>query len=411
MNRFIASKLWLLQNAMMPTGTQTPTAKASSSQNLIFLLLCGGFVVNGIIITFIGPMLPELKEKWLLNDSQAGLFSLVQFSASLTGVFVSSALISAKGFKPAITTGLAMMGIGFAMLDAPTFVLALVASGIYGFGYGLVTPGTNLWVGESYGERRATALNIMNLAWGAGAIVSSPLALLTVHLHRVPSFLYVVAGVCAALAIALLQMPFGKPPREEEAAADEGNATAAGLRVAILLGILFFVYVGTENGTSYWAAEHARRAADWTGNTFTLAPMFFFAGLLFGRGAGAAILLHVREVTVAVGGILLASAGISLFVVAHSATLLFAGALLAGLGLASLYPIFIAWLSKWFGARARKVGGLMFALAAAGASTMPALVGVVSRYANSLRVGLFVPLAGCALMLIAIAMLRPNFRR
>src|SRR5206468_8218136 len=117
---------------MVPTGTQTLLSKRTSSQNLIFLLLCGGFVVNGIIITFIGPMLPVLKEKWLLNDSQAGLFSLVQFSASLTGVFISSALISAKGFKPAITTGLAMLGIGFALLNAPTFALALVASGIYG---------------------------------------------------------------------------------------------------------------------------------------------------------------------------------------------------------------------------------------------------------------------------------------
>jgi len=136
----------LLQNAMMPSETQILPAREKSVQNLIFLLLCGGFIVNGIVITFIGPMIPVLKAKWLLNDSQAGLFSLVQFSASLTGVFFSSALISAKGFKPAITLGLAMLGIGFVLLNAPTFPLALVASGIYGLGYGLATPGTNLWV-------------------------------------------------------------------------------------------------------------------------------------------------------------------------------------------------------------------------------------------------------------------------
>ena len=60
---------------------------------------------------------------------------------------------------------------------------------------------------------------------------------------------------------------------------------------------------------------------------------------------------------------------------------------------------------------AAPVGGVMFALAAAGASTMPALVGVVSRYSGSLRIGLLVPLAGCAVMLVVIALLRPNFRR
>src|ERR1051326_5274219 len=122
-----------------------------------------------------------------------------------------------------------------------------------------------------------------------------------------------------------------------------------------------------------------------------MAPMFFFAGLLGGRGAAAAILLRVKEAIVAVGGILLAAAGELLFLSAHAPTAVFVGAFFTGLGLSSLYPIWVAWLSKWFGARARKVGGVMFALAAAGASTMPALVGVVSRYANdSLRIGLLV---------------------
>jgi fucose permease len=80
------------------------------------------------------------------------------------------------------------------------------------------------------------------------------------------------------------------------------------------------------------------------------------------------------------------------------------------LGLASIYPIYIAWLSKWFGARARKVGGVMFALAAGGASTMPTLVGVLSGYSGSLRIGLLVPLAGCGVMLAVIALLRPQTR-
>src|SRR5207245_3014424 len=135
---------------------------------------------------------------------------------SLAGVLLSSALISAKGFKPAITLGVAMLGIGFALLNAPTFALALVASGIYGLGYGFATPGTNLWVGESYGERRASALNIMNLAWGIGAISSSPLAMLTMRTSLVTPLLYLVGAICAALALVLLRMSFGRPPHDEE---------------------------------------------------------------------------------------------------------------------------------------------------------------------------------------------------
>jgi fucose permease len=395
---------------MMSSKTQTLEIASPSPQSLIFYLLCAGFVVNGIVISLIGPILPMFMAKWGLNDSRAGLFSLVQFSGSFVGVLASSALISSKGFKPAITLGLALLGIGFALLNAPTFALALAASGIYGLGYGFATPGTNLWVGESYGERRASALSIMNLAWGAGAISSSPLAMLAMRTAHVSLLLYVVGALGIALTIVLLQMSFGKPPHEENSAPAGANDKIAGTGVAFLLGILFFVYVGTEVGTSYWAPTHAQRAAAWANNTWALAPMFFFAGLLGGRGAAAAILLRWKEVTVAVGGLFLAATGELIFLAARSRVTLFGAAFVAGLGLASIFPILIAWLSKWYGTRARKVGGVMFALAALGSALMPPLVGVVSRYAGSLRVGLLVPLAGCVVMLTVIGFLRPGGR-
>jgi len=395
---------------MMPLKTQILEKALPSSRSLIFCLLCAGFVLNGIVISFIGPLLPVFMVKWGLDYSRAGLFSLVQFSGSFIGVLVSSPLVSAKGFKPAITLGLAMLGLGFALLNAPTFALALAASGIYGLGYGFATPGTNLWVGEMYGERRASALNIMNLAWGAGAISSSPLAMLTMRTSHVAPLLYVVGALCAALALVLLRMSFGKPLHEVDSTPAGTNSKVAGSGVAVLLGILFFTYVGTEVGTSYWAPAHAQRAATWSSNIWTLSPMFFFAGLLGGRGFAAAILFRLREVTVAVGGVLLAATGELIFLSARSRAALFVGAFLAGLGLASLFPIFIAWLSKWFGVRARRVGGVMFAMAAGGSALMPWFVGVVSRYAGSLRIGLLVPLGGCAIMLAMIGLLRPGAR-
>jgi len=170
------------------------------------------------------------------------------------------------------------------------------------------------------------------------------------------------------------------------------------------------VYVGTENAISGWAAAHAKRAAAWNSNAWILAPTFFFGGLLGGRAAGAAILLRLSETTVAVGGLLLAGLGDFTFLMAQSWPVLFLGAFFAGLGLSSVYPIFIAWLSKWFGARARSVGGVLFALASLGGAAMPPLVGVVSRVTESLRFGLLVPFAGCAVMLTVIALLRPRSR-
>src|SRR5258705_10015208 len=174
---------------MVPSETQALPAQRNSAQNLVFLLLCAGFVVNGIIITFIGPILPIFIAKWKLDDSHAGMFFMTQFVGSFVGVLGSSALISARGFKPAITIGLAMMGVGFALWDARSYFLALCASAFFGLGYGLSTPGTNLWVAETYGDRRASALSVANLAWGVGAISCSPLALLAVKNSHVTGML------------------------------------------------------------------------------------------------------------------------------------------------------------------------------------------------------------------------------
>jgi fucose permease len=392
---------------MMPSETQLLPAKQVTTQNLIFALLCGGFILNGIIITFIGPILPFFKDKWHLDDGHAGLFFATQFIGSFIGVLCSSVLISLRGFKPAITLGLFMMGIGFALFDAPYYALALAASVFFGVGYGLMTPGTNLWVAESYGARRASALNVANLAWGVGATSCSQLVLLATH--HIDGLLYAIGAACCALGLALLRLPFGQAP-QRGGNADAGSTSLTSLGVAALLGVLFFVYVGTENSISGWAAAHAKRAAVWNGNHWILAPTFFFGGLLSGRAAGAAILLRLSETTVAVGGLLLAGLGDFTFLQAQSWPVLFVGAFLAGLGLSSVYPIFIAWLSKWFGPRARSVGGVLFALASLGGAAMPPLVGVVSRVTESLRFGLLVPFAGCVVMLAVIAVLRPRSR-
>ena len=401
---------WLRQNAMMSSKTQTPPAMQTSSRAVIFYLLCFSFILNGLIITFIGTLLPEFRARWGLDDSRAGFFFFTQFSLSLAGVLLSSAVVTAKGFKPAITAGVAMMAIGFALLNSSSFILALAASAIYGLGYGLSVPGTNLWAGESYGQRRASALSLLNLAWGAGAIISAPLAKWMIQTSHVTLFLRVTGALALVLVFFLSQMRFGEPSHVEALTDAAPTFDAAGTSVAALLGVLFFVYVGTEVSTSGWSVTHAQRATAWSGTNYLLTQSFFYAGLLGGRGASAAILLRLKEATVAIGGILLAAAGELLFLSAHSRMALFVGAFFAGLGCSSLFPIYIAWLSKWFGARARKVGGVLFALGAAGSALMPPLVGVVSRFAGSLRIGLLVPLVGCAVMLTVVLLLRPSRR-
>jgi len=136
--------------------------------------------------------------------------------------------------------------------------------------------------------------------------------------------------------------------------------------------------------------------------------MFFWAGLLSGRAISALLLTRVKETWLVIPGLLLSATGTTWLLLAGTRAQVILGVVLAGFGLASVYPIFISWLSKWYGERARRLGGVMFSMAAVGGATMPWMVGFVSQHANSLRVGLLVPVCGCAAMIVLVTVLRPR---
>jgi len=206
------------------------------------------------------------------------------------------------------------------------------------------------------------------------------------------------------LVLGLLFVSFGVQKHEKDVPAASTPSSAIGQGVTFSLAVMFFIYVAMENGIGIWSAEYAKRLANGITGMTTLAPMFFYAGLTSGRAAAPLILRRLPERNIVVGALSLAAAATALLIVSRSLPVATVAVFLAGLGCASVYPIFIAWLSRWYGARAKKIGGILFALASLGGSAGPGLIGAVSQYSGSLRVGLLVPLI-CATILICLALL------
>jgi FHS family glucose/mannose:H+ symporter-like MFS transporter len=372
----------------------------------IFLFV--GFVVTGVVTTILGPILPVFIARWSLDDAHAGFFFTMQFAGSLAGSGLSSFLLSRRGYRTALVAGYALMAAGIACLNLSNHTVVLAATAVYGAGFGLVIPGTNLWVGENSGAKRSSALTVLNLAWSAGSL-SCPLLIMSgVRSGHLGNLLLGIAAVSTAFMVCFLLL--SDSSLSTQSAKNEADAApqTSSLWIAAALGLLFFIYVGTENGISGWAAAFSKRMAGPDTGAWELAPMFFWAGLLAGRVLGPLIFLNLKESHVAISGLVTAALGVATVIRADIRPVALAGVAIAGLGLSTLYPIFISWLSLHFGIRARQVGGAMFALAALGGASLPWLVGLVSSRSGSLRVGLLVPLAGCALMLVLVATL---FRR
>jgi FHS family glucose/mannose:H+ symporter-like MFS transporter len=267
-------------------------------------------------------------------------------------------------------------------------------------------PGTNMWVSEAGGEKRAAALNFLNFAWGTGALACPTLVLYAVKANLLPLLLYVVAAASCLLGVVLWKMPFETTAERKADAVPEAAPSSLKVWITAALAGLFFIYVGVENGVGGWVAAYTKRLDVPGGNSWALASTFFYGTLLAGRGLATAILLRVHDKWVALTGLLLATTGSLLLLQSHSTRTAIVGAAIAGLGLASLYPIYISWLTKWHGEQARRVGGVLFALGSLGGALLPWLVGVVSTRTESLRAGLGVLFAGCVIMLILLGLLR-----
>src|SRR6202521_5877509 len=385
-------------------GASIGTA-AQGHRNLLVLLFAG-FVLSGIATTIIGPMLPIFIRRWSLDDGQAGLFSSIQFLAALGGTLASSVIAAWRGYRPALVLGYALMGGGLASLNADTHGVALTATAAFGLGYGLITPGTNLFVAELGGAKSASLLNQLNFAWGAGAMACSPLIALALKRNGLSILLTGTAIFGGILALGLSFVSFGVQKHEKDVSAAKAASPAIGLGVTIALATMFFIYVAMENGIGIWSAEYAKRLANGITGMTTLAPMFFYAGLTSGRAIAPLVLLRLPERKIVLGALSLAAAGTAVLIASRSLPVATVAVFMAGLGCASVYPIYIAWLSRWYGARAKHIGGILFALASLGGSAGPGLIGAVSQYSGSLRVGLLVPLACAAILIFLVLLLR-----
>ncbi|HEV2221849.1 MAG TPA: hypothetical protein VGR84_02505, partial [Candidatus Acidoferrales bacterium] len=113
----------------MPSS-ESPTANGSASTSVGYLY--SGFVATGMVTTLLGPVLPFLTARWQLDDMHAGLLFTAQFAGSMTGVLLSSVILTRRGFRPSLVAGFGLMGIGVAALGFVTWIVGLISVILFG---------------------------------------------------------------------------------------------------------------------------------------------------------------------------------------------------------------------------------------------------------------------------------------
>jgi len=378
------------------TGT-AESAKARSAKVLTYTAYAS-FLPIGIVTVLLGPMLPTLSTRWLLNYSQAGALFNAQYLASTLAVFLSGLLVARWGYRFAMKAGLLFVIAGLAFLLSGSKALGIVCIAAYGGGLGLAVPAANLLVAELNPSRRSATLNVLNFCWSAGAVACPFLVAAAAKKHQVPLMLGLVAGCVFLLLAGIAGMPSSiVEPAIVKDASGEINWKNQAMPA---LAALFFVYVGTENGFGGWIATYSKSLGKMTPTMSLMTPSVFYAALTLGRWLAPLSLRFLDEIRLVQAGLLVACAGTGGLVLSHGLPGVVASASLAGLGLAGVYPITISLLSREFGPAASKVGSVMFTLSNLGGGLFPWMVGVSSSRFGTLKAGLAVPLIGSAIMYV-----------
>ena len=360
-----------------------------------------GFVLIGVSMTMLGPVLPYFTHRWSLTEGQAGLFFFTQYFGSFLGTLATSRLLPRLGFSKVISAGYFCFALGLACLGLGPWFFSTLCVAIYGIGYGLANPSVNLRATRLPSSNVAAAVSLLNFSWGLGA-VSSPFLVAFFLGNLSLRWLSGALTVCfLALALAHFVQKAEAVDSSEKRPSHSLAVWRATLRPSpwISLALLFFLYVGIEVSVGGWVALDEKQMVGFNAAKMAAGPAFFYGFLLLGRFLLPIALKYFSQRSLSVGGLVLVTAGVALVTFAKSPQALHAGALLAGLGCGPQYPIYVTWLAARFRDDANWLAALFFGAAAIGSSLIPWLVGVVASQTNSLRFGFMLPLASALLMI------------
>lgn len=375
------------------TPTQLPQTRATRWPDF---LIYAGFALNGVATTMLAPILQWLKERWYLDNAQAGYVWVAQYLGQLVGTIASDRVVGRVGAKRCLAGGAALSGIGIAGLSAGNWHLGLLFLFVNGLGIGLNTPATNLLVSHRHPQRRAAALSFVNLIWGIGAFVCPFVSGFFLHHGEGLRFVSIVSASMFLLVVLFLTL------RETIAT---GGVEAHGAQVTVplltwcLFAVALFVYVGTETSVGGWSTVYTHRM-DLSGNLSSVMPSFYWAGLLAGRALAPFVVRLVSELKVVVSGLVLGGVGVVSLILARGIPSAIVSVVLAGLGFAAVFPIVVGWMTHRFGPAGNRLAGWAFVSASLGGAMLPWLVGQIANRAADMRVGYGVPLAGVIILLL-----------
>lgn len=313
---------------------------------LIFAAIVAIFVY-GMTAALLGTILPDLSDRFHLTPSQNGTIAFAQALGLIIASLAVGPLLDNEGKKLGLILGLALIAVAlFALPRSSGFRSIVFLLFLLGVGGGIVVTGANALVSDVSEAHRATALNMVNLFFGLGGLVT-PFIAANLFARNWIRLCYTVATLTvltlAVQAAAKMPAPSGAGGFVLAAA-----APVLGRPLLFLLGLFLFLYVSCEVGIWNWLPRHLIAQGIPESRALNILSLGFALGLLIGRVGVSPILIHAPAIKV----LLVAAIGMAVttFLMLRSNNPLTAAAFvfLAGLSMAPVFPTTLAIVGDTF---------------------------------------------------------------
>jgi MFS transporter, FHS family, glucose/mannose:H+ symporter len=341
------------------------------------------FLLIGMVVSAYGPLLQILAHRFDVSLPIAGGVLSAHFAGALAGVIGSIRAMERLPNRHVVVAALGFVAAGCALVAlAPVWPVLLAAVFVLGIGFGALDIGLNQIVAHSAGARRAAVLNMLNGAFGIGAVLGPILVSLLGEHH----FALLYAGG-SLLALGLMWEGFRIPGRLP--VAPHSSARRPTALVAIFV-VAFALYVGTEAGVGGWSTSHLRSLGLGAASAAALTSGFWLA-MAVGRLLIGLVPPRVPEWAIVITASALGALALLAAISGGAAPIAY---VVTGLVIAPIFPTGIVWLATLLPGDSRATSWL-FPGAMAGGAVIPAVIGFAIA-----RVGL----GGAPVVLSAVAL-------
>ena len=368
-------------------------------------------LVYGMIAAMLGTILPKLSRDFGLTADQNGTIAFAQALGLIIASLSVGPLIDNKGKKMGLLLGLSLIALALFLLpNSSSYGMIMGCMFLLGLGGGIIVTGANALVSDISEEKRATVLNLLNLFFGLGGLLTPFIAANLLAGNTIALCYLTAALTVVTLAVhAVTKMP---PPSGERGFKGAEASQLLARPALFLLALFLFLYVACEVGVWNWLPKHLIAQGMEPERALNILSLGFALGILVGRVAVSPILIKVPSATVTLAASVLMA--ITTYAMLQTTDPFAAGAIVfcAGLAMAPVFPTTLAMVGDAFPRMTATAMGIVITCGWIGLAVSSRIIGAIAGNDDrGLKTALLVlPGFSVAMILVNLAM-RPLLRK